>query len=67
VHGVRMDERDLEAEEPAARPLVDELGARGGEVVERVGDALDLLGDVVHAGAAAGEEPANGRVVANRR
>ena len=45
-----MDECDLEPEEPAPRALVDQLGALGGELVERGADVVDLEGDVVHPG-----------------
>ena len=34
MNGVGMDERDLEAEQPAPRPFVDQLGTLGGELVE---------------------------------
>src|SRR4051795_12351630 len=64
VHGVGMDERDLQAEEPTPRRLVDQLRALGGELVDRRADVVDLVGDVVHAGPAVGEELTDRRVVA---
>src|SRR6188508_3288671 len=67
VDGIRVDERDLQAEQPVLRPLVDQLGALRLELVERRADVVDLVGDVVHAGTPFGEELADGRVVAERR
>ena len=61
-----MDERDLEAEHAAARSLVDQLGTRIREMGEGSADVLDLVRDVVHSRAARDEEPADGRVVAER-
>jgi hypothetical protein len=57
-----MDERDLVAEDPASRPLVDQLGPGRGQPGELGGHIVDLERDVVHARAAAGHEPADGRV-----
>src|SRR5436190_16239592 len=67
VDGIRMDERDLEPEHPGARLVVDELGTVAPQRLERRADVLDLERDVVHAGAARGEEAAHGRVVLERR
>ena len=61
-----MDERDLEPEEPAPRRLVDQLRAFGGQLVDRGAHVVDLVGHVVHAGPALGEEFADRRVVAER-
>ena len=61
-----MDEGDLEAEHPAARSLVDQLCAGVRKMREGSADVLDLVGDVMHAWAALGEETADGRVVAER-
>ena len=61
-----MDERDLQAEEPAARLLVDQLRTGRGEVAERGRDVVHLVRDVVHPGAAARDEAADGRVLAGR-
>jgi hypothetical protein len=61
-----MHERDLEAEHAVPRPLVDQLDALLGEVSERRLEVGDLVSDVVHALAALREEPADGRVVAER-
>src|SRR5262245_10752747 len=62
-----MDKRDLEAEHPAARLLVDQLRAGAGKRAEHPGQVVDLVGDVVHPGPAAGEKPADRRIVAKRR
>jgi len=59
-----MHEGDLETEETAAGLGVDQLGAGGGEVGKGAADIRYLVGDVVHAGPALGQEPADGRVVA---
>src|SRR5438552_4909718 len=67
VDGVRVEERDLKAEHAAARLVVDQLGALLGQLGERRVDVRDLVGDVVHTGAAAGEELADRRALAGRR
>src|SRR6185312_2268330 len=67
VDGVGMDERDLEAEQPRTRGLVDQLGAGLRETGERGTDVVDLVRDVVYAGPAAREEPADRGVGARRR
>lgn len=61
-----MDERDLEAEHAAARLRVDQLGAGAGEMLELRVDVGDLVGDVMHARAALGEEAADGSVLPER-
>lgn len=61
-----MHERDLQAEHAAPGLGVDQLGAVLLEVAEDDADVLDLVGDVVHAGASAGEELADRRVVSER-
>jgi hypothetical protein len=61
-----MDEGDLEAEHAAARRLVDQLGARVREMREGGADVIDLVGDVVHAWAAVGEETTDRRVLGER-
>src|SRR5678815_2300080 len=48
VHGVGMDERNLEPEEPAPRNLVDELGAGARQAREGRPHIVDLVRDVVH-------------------
>src|SRR5690349_12527713 len=63
MDGIGMDEGHLQAEQPALRPLVDQLRALGLELVERRADVIDLVRDVVHPGAPLGEELADGRVV----
>src|SRR5690242_19093342 len=66
VNGVGMDERDLEPEQPAPRAFVDQFRALRGQLVERGADVVDLVGHVVHAGPALGEELPDRRVVAER-
>src|SRR3712207_1507523 len=67
MDGFWMNERDLEAEQAVPRLGVDQLGAAVGELGERRPDVVDLVRDVVHPGAALGEELADGRLVAERR
>ena len=59
MDGVGMDERDLEAEEPRAWNLVDQLCTGLGELGESHADVVDLVRDVVHSGPAAREEPSD--------
>jgi hypothetical protein len=61
-----MDEGDLETEEATMRLEVDQLDALVSEAPELAVEVGDLVGDVVHAGPALGEEPAHVRVVAER-
>ena len=51
-----MDERDLHAEEAGAGRAVDQLDPLALEPLELAGQVVDLVGDVVHPGAAAVEE-----------
>ena len=67
MDGIGVDEGDLEAEQSAPRPLVDQLRTLGRELVERDADVVDLVGDVVHAGPTLREELADRRLVAERR
>src|SRR5262245_24860908 len=62
VGRIRVQEGDLEPEKAAARAGVHELHAVRREPVELGGYVLDLVGHVVHPGAAAGEEPPDGGV-----
>src|SRR5579884_492912 len=64
---IRVHEPDLEAEQPAPRRLVDQLGACGARARQLRPDVLRLERHVVHPGAALREEPADRRVVAERR
>src|SRR5262249_52499641 len=66
VDGIRMDECDLEPEEALARRLVDQVGARVGELGQGGAEGADLVRDVVHAGAALREEAADRRVLLER-
>jgi hypothetical protein len=61
-----MDECDLEPEHAAPGRLVDQLGAGRREPAQRRAEVSDLVRDVVHPGAALGEEAADGRVVRER-
>src|SRR5436190_11651944 len=56
VDGVGMDERNLEPEEASAGPVVDQLGALGGQLVQRFADIRDLVRDVMHPRAALRKE-----------
>jgi len=62
-----MNESDLEPEHPAPGLGVDQLNTLLGESLDRDAHVVHLVGDVVHAGAALGEEPADRRVVRERR
>ena len=66
MYGIGVNERDLEAEQPAPRPVVDQLGTFGGELVDCGADVVDLKGDVMHPRAASGEKPSDRRLVAKR-
>src|SRR5581483_6161153 len=59
---LRVDERDLEPEQPDARALVDQLRAGGAQAVELGADVGDGECDMVHARASPGEEAADRRV-----
>ena len=61
-----MDEGDLEPEHAPARLGVDQLGALLREIRERCAEIVDLVGDVMHAGAVAREKTPDGRVGAER-
>ena len=62
-----MHEGDLQAEQAAPRLGVDQLGALLREGRDRDPSIVDLVRDVVHAGAALREEPADRGVLAERR
>ena len=61
-----MDEGDLEPEHAAPRRLVDQLGACVRKMCECRANVVDLVCDVMHAGAAVREEAADRRVLAQR-
>src|SRR5262245_39714417 len=67
VDGIGMDERELEAEQPAARRPIDHVRAGGVEPLERRDQVLCGDRDVVHSRAAACEEAAHRSVLARRR
>ena len=66
MHGVGVNERDLEAEEAALRSLVDQLRALRLELTERLRDVVYLVGDVMHSRPALGEKLPDGRFRAER-
>src|SRR4029077_12145443 len=66
VNRPRLDERDLEPEHALPRLAVDQLGAARGELRDRGSYVVDLIGDVMHARAALGEELPDRRIVAER-
>jgi len=63
-HGV--DEADLEPEHAVPRLGVDQLDAGACQLGERRAHVVDLVRDVMHPRPALREEPADGRVVAER-
>src|SRR5437764_11900585 len=65
-HAAGMDERHLEPEQARARLRVDQLGAGRLRPPQRGADVGDEVGDVVHPGAALGDELADRRVVGQR-
>src|SRR6266536_3113138 len=67
VDGIRVDERDLEPEQPLVRLGVDELGALALQRLQRDPDVGHLERNVMHARTARRKKPADGRVVAQRR
>src|SRR2546427_6953625 len=52
VDGVRMEEGDLEPEEPRPRRVVDQVGAGPSQILERRVEIGDLVGHVMHPRAA---------------
>lgn len=64
---IRMNERDLQAEEALARCCVDELYALTGESGQRGTQVVHFVGHVVHSRPSLGEELAHRRIVAGRR
>ena len=67
MNRVRVNEGDLEPKQPSMRLLVDQLDALLGEPLELALKIAHLVGDVVHARAAAGEELANRGLITERR
>src|SRR5262249_977839 len=66
VDSMRVQERDLEAEQAAARLLVDELDSLRRQLVYRGAHVVDLVRDVVHPRPALGQELADRRLPAER-
>ena len=64
VDGIRVDERDLEPEEPLARRFVDQVGAGIRELGEGRAQVADLVRHVMHAWTALREEAADRSVLA---
>jgi len=61
-----MHEGDLQPEHPSPGLGVDQLRAAPLELPEHDSDVLHLVGDVMHTGPPAGNELADGRVLAER-
>src|SRR4051794_26329435 len=66
VHGVGVDERYLETEQPRVRLVVDQVDAARVEPGELGPHVVDTVGDVVHSRPAPGQEAPHRRVVAER-
>ena len=66
MNRIRMNESDLEAEEPRTRVLVDQVGARTDELGQRRAEIAHLVGDVVHPRAALRQKATNRRVFFQR-
>jgi hypothetical protein len=66
VRRIGMDERDLEPEQPSMGLEVDQLHALVRETLQLSLEVGDLVGNVMHARAAFGDEPAHVRVFAER-
>lgn len=61
-----MDERDLEAEEPRSRLRIDQICTGSRELGQRRAEVAHLVRDVMHAGTALRQEPADRRVLGER-
>ena len=66
MHGIRVDERNLQPEEPGSWLRVDQVSACISQLGQRRVEVGDLVGDVVHSRPAFGEEATDGRVLAER-
>ena len=66
MHGIWMDECDLEAEQAAFRALVDQLGAFRRELSDCFRDVVDLVRNVVHPRPALGEKLSDRRLGTER-
>src|SRR5438034_2238384 len=66
MDGVGVDERDLEPEESSPRPVVDQLSALGGQLVQSFAHIRDLVRDVVHPRPALRKEFPHGRLLPER-
>ena len=67
MDGVGVDKGNLQAEQADAREVSINSTPSAARLVERDMDVVDLVREVVHAGAAPGEEAPDGGVVADRR
>lgn len=63
MDGIRVDERDLEAEQASARAVVDQICARTRKFGQRRLEIAHLVGHVVHPGPSLRQETADGRVL----
>jgi hypothetical protein len=66
MDGIRVDERDLEAEQTGARVFVDQVRTRACKLGQRGIEIAHLVGNVVHARPSLREEAADRRVLAER-
>lgn len=66
MDGIRVDERDLEAEQTLAGAFVDEIRAGTRELGERGVEVAHLVGHMMHPGSSLREEATDGRVLAER-
>ena len=62
MDGIRVDERDLEAEQARTRAFVDQVGALASELGKRRLEIGDLVGDVMHPRPSLRQEAADGGV-----
>jgi hypothetical protein len=67
VNGRRVHEGDFEPEHPLPWHAIDQLGTTGLELGDGHANVVDLVRNVVHARAARGEKPPDGRIVAECR
>ena len=67
MHGLRMHESDLQAEQSSVRGLIDQVHALSDQVGETLRQVVDLVRDVVHPRASFGQELADRSVLSERR
>ncbi len=66
MDGIRVDERDLETEQPRARAFVNQVRTRASKLGQRDIEIAYLVGNVVHTRPALREEAADRRILAER-